>query len=114
MRKSISLVLISFLALMIVFQPLVLAVEVNDISVGAKIFNVHCAGCHPHGNNIIRRGKNLKQKALKRNGLDSLEAIAYLVRNGKNNMSAFQERLSEKQIKEVAAYVLTKAENNWR
>ena len=85
-----------------------------DTSQGTKIFTVYCAGCHPHGANIIRRGKNLKKRALKRNGVDSLEAIAYLVANGKNNMSAFKDRLTEQQIKQVAAYVLQQAENNWK
>ncbi len=85
-----------------------------DTSQGAKIFTVYCAGCHPHGGNIVRRGKNLKKRALKSNGVDSLEAIAHLVTNGKNNMSAFKERLTEQQIKQVAAYVLQQAENNWK
>ena len=88
-----------------------LAIETDQ---GAKIFTVYCAGCHPHGGNIIRRGKNLRKRALKRNGVDSVEAIAYLVANGKNNMSAFKDRLTERQIKQVATYVLQQAENNWK
>lgn len=79
-----------------------------------KIFELNCAGCHPNGNNIIRRGKNLKLKALHRNGYDSVEAITQIVSNGKNNMSAFSNRLSEREIKEVAEYVLQQAENNWK
>lgn len=114
MRKTFLMIIISLFALMVIFPPLVLASETGEINPGAKIFNVHCAGCHPNGNNIIRRGKNLKQKALKRNGVDNLDAIASLVSNGKNNMSAFKERLSEKQINLVANYVLEKAENNWK
>lgn len=79
-----------------------------------KIFELNCAGCHPNGNNIIRRGKNLKLKALHRNGYDSVEAITQIVSNGKNNMSAFSNRLSETEIKQVAEYVLQQAENNWK
>ncbi len=86
----------------------------ENYSQGAKIFQVYCAGCHPHGSNIIRRGKNLKISALKRNGFDSLEGITTMVKNGKNNMSSFQDKLSETQIKEVAQYVLHQAENNWK
>lgn len=81
---------------------------------GAKIFSVECAGCHLNGGNIIRRGKTLKQKALKRNGMDSMEAIAVLVTNGKNNMSAYKDRLSEQQIEDVSAYVLEQAAKKWR
>ncbi len=85
-----------------------------DISQGAEIFQVHCAGCHMNGGNIIRRGKTLKQKALKKYGVDSLAAIATLVTNGKNNMPAFQERLNEAQIQAVSAYVLEAAAKDWR
>ena len=80
----------------------------------AKIFETNCAGCHPHGGNIIRRGKNLSLRALHRNKLDSLEAIAVLVTDGKNNMPAYQDRLTEKEIKELSSYVLEKAKTGWK
>ena len=81
---------------------------------GAAIFRIHCAGCHPNGGNIIRRGKTLKQRALKRNGMDSRVAIAALVKNGKNNMSAYKDRLDTPEINAVAAYVQKRAEQNWQ
>jgi cytochrome c6 len=84
-----------------------------DTANGAKIFSVHCAGCHLNGGNIIRRGKNLKLKALKRNGMDNVEAIASIVANGKNNMSAYKDRLSAQEIQAVSAYVLEQAEKDW-
>jgi cytochrome c6 len=95
--------------LTIAFTPPVAA----DTATGAKIFSLQCAGCHVNGGNIVRRGKTLKQKALKKNGMDSLEAIANIVTNGKNNMSAFKDRLSEQQIQDVSAYVLEQAEQGW-
>lgn len=85
-----------------------------DLDNGAKIFSAECAGCHINGSNIIRRGKNLKLKALKRNKVDSLEEIAALVSNGKNIMSAYKDRLSEQQIQDVSAYVLEQAAKDWR
>ncbi len=85
-----------------------------DTATGAKIFDIHCAGCHINGGNIIRRGKTLKQKALKKYGMDSEEAIANIVANGKNNMSAYKDRLSAQQITDVSAYVLSQAETDWR
>jgi len=84
-----------------------------DTANGAKIFNVECAGCHINGGNIIRRGKNLKLKALQRNHVDSLEEIVSLVSNGKNIMSAYKDKLSEQQIQDVSAYVLEQAAKNW-
>lgn len=79
-----------------------------------QLFETNCAGCHPHGGNIIRRGRNLKARALRRNKLDSVEAIAVLVTNGKNNMPAYQDRLTEREIQAVSAYVLEQAERNWK
>lgn len=86
----------------------------SNASPGAKIFQVQCAGCHLGGGNIIRRGKNLKQRALQQNGYDSVEAIAEIVTYGKNNMSAFGDRLTTDEIEMVSTYVLEQAEANWR
>ncbi|MDY6938935.1 MAG: c-type cytochrome [Cyanobacteriota bacterium] len=87
---------------------------VIDLGKGEQIFSLECAGCHARGGNIIRRGKTLKRKALKRNGLDSIDSIANLVRYGKNNMSAYGDRLSDAEIRNVSAYVLDRAAANWR
>ena len=91
--------------------PLAIAAEINH---GAQVFSVHCAGCHINGGNIIRRGKNLKKSALKRYGMDSIEAVTAIVTNGKNNMPAYADRLTSEEIQEVAAYVLEQAETGWR
>ena len=81
---------------------------------GAQLFEVHCAGCHLNGRNIIRRGKNLKLKALQKNQMDSVEAIAQIVMNGKNNMSAYKDRLTELEIQQVSAYVWEQAQQGWK
>ncbi len=114
MIRKISLLFISnFLLFSLIFQPIALANNINEIN-GAQIFELNCAGCHPKGSNIIRRGKNLKQKTLIKNGFDSVKSINYLIANGKNNMSAFKDRLTEQEINEVANYVLIQAKNNWK
>ncbi len=109
MKKLLVVVLITLTVLNITFTRQVRADTIN----AAKIFEVHCAGCHLNGGNIVRRGKNLKQKALKKYGMDSIEAIANIVTNGKNNMSAYKDRLSEQQILDVSAYVLEQAQKDW-
>jgi cytochrome c6 len=113
MSKStiILIVIIGWLMglFLLIDQP-ALAADFNE---GAKIFEVQCAGCHPSGNNIIRRTKTLKLKALQRNKLDSIEGITKIVTYGKNNMSAYQDRLTSEEINAVASYVLSQAENNW-
>ena len=85
-----------------------------DTANGAKVFAANCAACHPGGGNIIRGWKNLKQRALSRNKMNSTEAIASMVQNGKYAMPAYKDRLSAQQIEDVAAYVLEQAENNWK
>lgn len=108
MRKI--LLILAIVLILVNFPDTSSAAELNS---SAQIFEVNCAGCHPHGGNIIRRGKNLSLRALHRNKLDSLDAIASLVTNGKNNMSAYQDRLTEKEIKKVSAYVLEQAKTGW-
>lgn len=109
MFKSIIRVCLIAIALFLVNTPPVLA-----DSNGEQIFTANCAGCHPKGGNIVRRGKNLKARALKRNKLDSQEAIVSLVTNGKGNMSAYGDRLTADEIAAVSHYVLEQAANNWR
>ena len=46
--------------------------------------------------------------------MDSEDAIANIVANGKNNMSAYKDRLSAQQIMDVSAYVLSQAQTDWR
>ena len=109
--KNLLTILVIVAILFISSNQYTLAATINN---SAQLFETNCAGCHPHGGNIIRRGKNLKTRALHRNKLDSLEAIASLVTNGKNNMPAYQDRLTKKEIQDVAAYVLKQAEEGWR
>ena len=111
MKKVIILILCTFCLWTINFT---LPANALDAGNGAEIFSFHCAGCHVNGGNIIRRGKNLKKNALKKYGMDSLAAITTIVTNGRNNMSAYKERLTTEEIQKVAAYVLEQAEKDWK
>ena len=93
MKQILIVLLIAVLS--VTFTPKAIAADTAN---GAKIFDIHCAGCHINGGNIIIRGKTLKQKAVKKYGMDSEEAIANIVANGKNNMSAYKDRLSAQQM----------------
>ena len=79
-----------------------------------ELFEQHCSGCHIGGGNIIRRGKNLKLQALQRNHVDTPEAIATLITNGKANMSAYGDRLSPEEIDLLTTYVLEQAQTGWK
>ncbi len=111
LKQLFTIILLTLIVLNLNFMPTALAADTEN---GTKIFSVQCAGCHINGSNIIRRGKNLKIKALKKYNMDSLEAISSIVTNGKNNMSAYKDRLSTQEIQDVAAYVLEQAEKGWR
>jgi cytochrome c6 len=45
--------------------------------------------------------------------MDSLKDIKNQVSNGKSAMPAFKNKLSDKQIEDVATYVLEQAEKGW-
>lgn len=111
LQKLVPIFLLILIVFNLNFIPIALAADTTN---GEKIFSVQCAGCHINGSNIVRRGKNLKLKALKKNNMDSIEAISSIVANGKNNMSAYKDRLTEQQIQDVATYVLDRAEKGWR
>ena len=111
MRKLLTFVLLTLTVLTIAFNPLALAADTAN---GSQVFGANCAACHQNGGNIVRRGKNLKQKALKKYGMDSIDAIVYLVENGKNAMPAYKNRLSNQEIEDVSAYVLEQAETDWK
>ncbi|BAY21041.1 cytochrome c class I [Calothrix sp. NIES-2100] len=114
MKKQLSKIIKLILLTCLIFTSMITQPATADIASGAKIFEIHCAGCHENGGNIVRRGKTLKKKALKKYGMDSLEAISAIVTNGKNNMSAYKDRLTTEQIQDVSAYVLEQAEKDWR
>ncbi|MDY7022019.1 MAG: c-type cytochrome [Cyanobacteriota bacterium] len=105
-----ALTLVSFLFILTFPSP----VRADNLQVGAKIFSQQCAGCHAKGGNIVRRGKNLKKRALARNGYDTALAISNLVTQGKGNMPAYQDRLTETEIQAVSDYVVQQAEKNWK
>lgn len=80
----------------------------------STLFETHCVGCHVNGGNIVRRRKTLKRRALERNGVDSTDAIAQLITNGKGLMSAYRDRLTAEEVDLLAEYVWQQAENNWQ
>jgi cytochrome c6 len=97
---------IFFLLFFLIFNP--------NIEEGKKIFFSNCNVCHINGKNIIIPEKNLYEETLKNNGLNNIKAISYEILNGKNGMPAFGGRLTEKEINNVANYVLIEALSNFK
>ena len=80
---------------------------------GGQLFDLHCAGCHPNGGNIIRRGRTLKIKALEKQGFDNTEAIAKIAREGIGQMSGYADALGEGNDIVVADWIWAQAQNAW-
>lgn len=84
-----------------------------DLEKGGKIFNANCAACHFGGGNVVMTTKTLKQEALTKNNMASVEAIKKQVKYGKNSMPSFQGRLNDEQIENVTHYVLAQSKKGW-
>jgi cytochrome c6 len=111
MKKDFVICFFSFFLLVFNFSQLVHAQSLEN---GEKVFTNNCSVCHLGGNNIIIPEKNLKKETLEANGMNTISAISYQVINGKNGMPAFGGRLAEKDIEDVAAYVLQKSQKNFQ
>lgn len=111
MQKIFTIIAIAF----IFFTSIdAVAAPIANLDNGAEIFKANCAACHAGGGNIVRRGKNLRLKTLHKRKVDTEDAIATLVTNGKGIMSAYGDKLTPEEIANVSAYVLQRAEANWK
>lgn len=110
MRKLFSIALLAIALFTFTLSRPALA---GDAASGAKVFSANCAACHLGGNNVVMANKTLKKEALEQFGMNSADAITYQVQNGKNAMPAFGGRLSDKEIQDVAAYVLDQSAKGW-
>ncbi len=113
MKKFLSILWLAIACAWLTLVPPALAASPEAIATGAKVFNANCAACHMNGNNVVDASKNLKAETLHKYNMDSIEAIATQVTNGKNAMPSFKSRLTDDQIQAVAAYVLNQAESGW-
>ena len=78
----------------------------NPSKNGEKLFSTYCMACHAGGNNLIIPEKNLKKETLENLGINNLDSLIYQIRNGKNGMPAFGGRLKEKEIEDIAFFLL--------
>ncbi len=80
---------------------------------GARLFDLHCAGCHPNGGNVIRRGRGLRQADLRRQGIEGEAAIAAIAAGGIGRMDGYAAALGEGGPEVVAAWVWQQAQADW-
>lgn len=89
------------------------SVLAQDLDSGAKVFSANCAACHAGGRNVVNGAKTLKKDVLEKYDMYSVENIKQQIYNGKNAMPSFRGRLTDEQIADVSAYVLSQAEQGW-
>ena len=76
-------------------------------SEGAKLFQQHCAVCHPDGGNIIKPGFTLHKKDRNAHGVKTAMNIVGKMRNPGPGMTRFDAKtISDKDAKEIAEYIL--------
>ena len=109
MTKKVLLICL----LSILFLNFSSALFALDADLGKSIFKNQCAGCHINGGNIIRRSKNLKISSLKKNGIDSPEAIAKIASQGIGIMDGYKEKLGDDGDQIVANWIWEQAQKAW-
>jgi cytochrome c6 len=114
--KKPLLILILAIALLLNFKFINPALAA-ETPTGSAIFNANCSSCHIGGANILVENKTLQKSALSKYlenyDTEPIQAIIHQIKNGKNAMPAFKNKLSEEEILEVAAYVFQKSETGW-
>ncbi len=85
----------------------------GDADAGKTVFAANCAACHMGGRNAVNPQKTLQKLDLEKYGMYDAAAIITQVTNGKAAMPAFGTKLDAAEIENVAAYVLSKADDGW-
>jgi cytochrome c6 len=111
MLKKFFVVTIALIGAIALFvnQPALAA----DAAAGKQIFAANCAACHAGGRNAVNPQKTLQKADLEKYGMYDAAAIITQVTNGKAAMPAFGTKLASEEIENVAAYVLSKADDGW-
>lgn len=103
--------LLSILLAVVLFSlAIVPSATAADLANGEKVFHAVCAACHLGGKNVVKASKGLKKSDLEKYDMYSAEAVRLQVNYGKAAMPAFRGRLTDRQIEDVAAYVIDRAD----
>ncbi|CAL5410481.1 unnamed protein product [Camellia sinensis] len=118
MKSLVPPLMAALVALSPVSNPPVSLGQAIDIQRGATLFGRSCIGCHDGGGNII-------QPIYRENEVDTEEEIFRVTYYGKGRMPGFGEnctprgqctfgaRLQEEEIKLLAEFVKSQAEQGW-
>ena len=114
MNKKIVQIIVITMIVLLALPLFVMPGLTAELPDGMQVFESTCSGCHVNGGNIIRRGKNLKQKAMQKHGYTTVESIIDIVTNGKGIMAGYGDLLTTNEIQAVSEYVLAQSEKNWK
>ncbi len=79
----------------------------KKVSPGAKLFEQHCAACHPAGGNIINAAFTLHKKDRDAHGVKTAKDIVGKMRKPGPGMTAFDAKtLPDKDAKAIADYII--------
>jgi len=104
--------LFAVLALFISQQGTVLAAPPDQT--GQALFNHNCATCHSQNGTPTAVGKSLNAPNLGSEPVQNQTntQLQQIIGNGKGNMPAFKEKLSQAEIDSLVAYVHTLSKRN--
>jgi cytochrome c6 len=76
-------------------------------SAGEKLFQQHCAACHPNGGNIINAAFTLHKKDREAHGVKTASDIVGKMRNPGPGMTRFDKKaVPDNQAKQIAEYII--------
>jgi cytochrome c6 len=113
MLKKQFLKLMTIVTVFVATLSFAMPAHASDVAEGAKVFAANCAACHAGGRNVVNPTKSLKKADLEKYDMFSDAAIISQLISGKGAMPAFANKIDAVQMENVAAYVLSQAENNW-
>ena len=77
------------------------------VSEGEVLFKQYCQACHPGGKNMMNPAKTLYAQDLKKNKIETPEAIVKMIRKAPPGMTSFDEKvISDKDADAIARYIL--------
>ena len=86
------------------------AQEEPAVASGRRLFEKHCAVCHPNGGNVVNPNKTLSKKHLADNGLSIPDALVSYMQNPGTGMPKLvheNREITVEQARSIAAYILT-------
>lgn len=105
--KKLVVGAVAVLSLTVVAAPGFCAAKPAQNIDGKKLFDQHCAACHPNGGNIINKQKTLSKKGMAARGVKTEKDIVAKMRNPGTGMTKFDaHQIPDPEAKAIASYIL--------